>query len=258
MHILLAALMVFAWAGSAGAEVRTKAVQYRQGEAVLEGYLAYDDAIKGQRPGVLVIHEWKGLGPYEERRARQLAELGYVAFALDIYGKGVRAKDTHEAAALAGIYRKDRGLMRARAQAGLEVLKSQELADPGRVAAIGYCFGGMAVLELARSGADVEGVVSFHGKLNTPDPKDAENIKGKVLILHGADDRSVPPEEIAAFEDEMRRAGVDWLMISYGGAVHSFTNPASGDDPSRGVAYNERADHRSWEAMKLFFAEIFR
>lgn len=255
---MLAALMVFAWAGSAGAEVRTKAVQYRQGEAVLEGYLAYDDAIKGQRPGVLVIHEWKGLGPYEERRARQLAELGYVAFALDIYGKGVRAKDTHEAAALAGIYRKDRGLMRARAQAGLEVLKSQELADPGRVAAIGYCFGGMAVLELARSGADVEGVVSFHGKLNTPDPKDAENIKGKVLILHGADDRSVPPEEIAAFEDEMRRAGVDWLMISYGGAVHSFTNPASGDDPSRGVAYNERADHRSWEAMKLFFAEIFR
>lgn len=255
---MLAALMVFAWAGSAGAEVRTKALEYRHGDTTLEGYLAYDDAVKGKRPGVLVIHEWKGLGPYEESRARQLAELGYVAFALDIYGKGIRAKDRKEAAALAGTYRKDRGLMRERARAGLEVLKGQELVDAGRVAAIGYCFGGQAVLELARSGAEVKGVVSFHGKLNTPDAEDAENIKGKVLVLHGADDRSVPPEEIAAFENEMRQAGVDWQMIFYGGAVHSFTNPASGDDPSRGVAYNERADRRSWEAMKLFFAEIFR
>jgi len=148
--------------------------------------------------------------------------------------------------------------MRARANAGLEVLKKHPLTDVNRIAAIGYCFGGTVVLEMARSGAELAGVVSFHGGLSTPNPSDAKNIKGKVLVLHGADDPAVPPDQVIAFQDELRKAGVDWQMVSYGGAVHSFTNPEAGNDPSRGAAYNEKADKRSWEAMKTFFGEIFK
>jgi dienelactone hydrolase len=140
--------------------------------------------------------------------------------------------------------------MRSRANAGLEVLRNHPLADVNRIAAIGYCFGGTVVLEMARSGAELAGVVSFHGGLSTPNPSDAKNIKGKVLVLHGADDPAVPPDQVIAFQDELRKAGVDWQMVSYGGAVHSFTNPEAGNDPSRGAAYNEKADKRSWEAMK--------
>src|SRR5262249_14021506 len=148
-------------------------------------------------------------------------------------------------------------LMRARALAGLDVLLKQERTDPKRVAAIGYCFGGTTVLELARGGADIAGVVSFHGDLATPTPEDAKNIKGKVLACHGADDPFVTPDVVAKFEDEMRKAGVHWQLIAYGDAVHSFTNPGAGDDKSRGAAYNAKADHRSWDAMKQLFAEIF-
>jgi dienelactone hydrolase len=199
-----------------------------------------------------------GPNPYVRKRAEQLARLGYVAFAIDMYGKGVRPKDTNEAAALARIYRADRQLMRARVNAGLEVLKMHRLTDVRRIAAIGYCFGGGTALELARGGAEVAGVVSFHGNLDTPNPADARNIKGKVLVLHGADDPFVSPQQVSAFQEEMRQAKVDWQMIIYGGAVHSFTNPEAGSDPAKGAAYNEKADRRSWEAMKLFFSEIFK
>ena len=147
--------------------------------------------------------------------------------------------------------------MRSRAQAGLDVLISQPLVDAKRVAAIGYCFGGGTVLELARSGVDIAGVVSFHGNLDTPRPEDAKNIKAKVLVLHGADDPFVPEKDVSAFQEEMRQAKVDWQMVIYGGAVHSFSNPNSGDDPSTGAAYDARADKRSWEAMRLFFGELF-
>jgi dienelactone hydrolase len=184
--------------------------------------------------------------------------MGYVAFAADIYGKGKRAKDAAEAGKLAGVYWSDRKLLRARANAGLDILMKHQFTDPKRVAAIGYCFGGSTVLELARSGADIAGVVSFHGGLDTPDPNDAKNIKAKVLVLTGADDPNVPPSQVLAFAEEMRKARVDWQLVMYGGAVHSFTNPASGNDPSKGVAYNEKADRRSWQAMKDFFAEIFK
>lgn len=240
------------------AALRTEVVEYKHGDVVLEGYLAYDDAVKGKRSGVIVVHEWWGLNPYARMRTEQLAKLGYIAFAIDMYGKGVRAKDSKEAASLAGLYRADRPLMRARANAGLEVLKKHPLTDVNRIAAIGYCFGGTVVLEMARSGAELAGVVSFHGGLSTPNPSDAKNIKGKVLVLHGADDPAVPTDQVIAFQDEMRKAGVDWQMVSYGGAVHSFTNPEAGNDPSRGAAYNEKADNRSWEAMKTFFGEIFK
>jgi len=250
--------LLLAGASVATAEVRTKVVEYKHGDAVLEGYLAWDDAIKGKRPGVLVVHEWTGLGSYAKMRAEKLAGLGYVAFAIDIYGKGIRPKTPQEAGAQAGIYKSDRQLMRARALAGLNVLLGNEMCDTKRVAAIGYCFGGTTVLEIARSGADIAGVVSFHGALDTPNPGDAKNIKCKVLALHGGDDPYVPRKDVEAFEDEMRAGGVDWQLNAYSGAVHSFTNPEAGDDNSKGAAYNAKADRRSWDAMKLFFAEIFK
>lgn len=258
MRYLLIIGLICLWSVNAGAELHTENVEYKHGDTVLVGYLAYDNAIKGKRPGVLVVHEWWGNNAYSKRRAEQLARLGYIAFALDMYGKGIVAKDAKEAGALAGTYRNDRGRMRERANAGLEVLRKHDLTDTKRMAAIGYCFGGTAILELARSGAPLAGFVSFHGGLDTPDPRDAENIKGKVLVLHGGDDPSVPAELMAAFQDEMRKAGVDWQVYIYGGAVHSFSNPESGNDKSRGVAYDEKADKRSWEAMKIFLAEIFK
>ena len=242
---------------SAQAAIRTEVVKYKAGETEFVGYLAYDDAVEGKRPGVLVVHEWYGLNDYAKRRANMLAQIGYVALAADLYGEGRVAASREEAGALATALRKDRPLMRARANAALEALRKQPLADPQRLAAMGYCFGGGVVLELARSGADVRGVVSFHGNLDTPNAADAKNIKAKVLVLHGADDPHVPASQVAAFMDEMRKAGVDWQVSFYGGAVHAFTNPASGNDPKAGAAYNAEADKRSWETMKLFFAEIF-
>ena len=250
--------IVLAGISPARAEMKAEVVEYRHGDVVLEGYLAYDDLIRGKRPGVLVAHEWNGHNQYVRKRAERLARLGYVAFALDMYGKGVRAKDAKEAAALAGIYKGDRTLMRARAAAGLDVLRRRPETDPTRLAAIGYCFGGTTVLELARSGADLVSVVSFHGGLDSPTPGDARNIKGKVLALHGGDDPFVPANQVEAFQEEMRKGGVDWQFVSYGGAVHSFTNPESGSDNSKGLAYNERADRRSWKAMKTFFAETLK
>jgi len=254
MWTMLAALLCTT---TAHAKLRSAAIDYKQGDTILEGYLVYDDAVKGKRPGVLIAHEWTGVGPYVKGRAEQLASLGYVALAADIYGKGIRPQTGEEAAKVAAIYRNDRALMRERMKAALGALRGHDLVDTNRIAAIGYCFGGTCALELARSGADIAGVVSFHGGLDTPSPPDARNIKCKVLALHGADDPFVPPAQVAAFEQEMREAGVDWQLHIYGGAVHSFTNPASGNDPSRGAAYNERADRRSWQAMRMFFDEIF-
>lgn len=242
---------------TAHAEIISKPVEYKEGQTTLEGLWVYDDSVKGKRPGVLVVHQWKGLGDYERKRAEMLAKLGYNVFAVDIYGKSVRHTNPKDASAEATKYKNDRKLLRARVNAGLDVLRKQELTDAKRIAAIGYCFGGTTALELARGGADVAGVVSFHGGLNTLNASDAKQIKAKVLALHGADDPHVPPAEVAAFETEMRDAKVDWSLVAYGGAVHSFTDWNAGNDNSKGSAYNEKADKRSWEAMKQFFAEIF-
>jgi dienelactone hydrolase len=236
--------------------LKTEKVDYKHGSTLLEGYLAYDDTIQGKRPGVLVVHCFRGLRDFVKERAEQLANLGYIAFALDMYG--VLPKDDQEAFALAKIYGDNRPLMRSRANAGLEILRGYKLTDVKRIGAMGYCFGGGVVLELARSGAEVAGVVGFHANLNTPNREDAKNIKGKVLILHGAEDPLVPTDHVLGFQDEMRMAKVDWQMVFYGGAVHGFTMPETGTDPSKPVAYNEKADKRSWEAMKIFFREVFK
>jgi dienelactone hydrolase len=179
-----------------------------------------------------------------------------VAFAADIYGKGIRPKNIEESGKQATIYRQDRKLLRERVKAALHVLQKYPLTDSKRIAAIGYCFGGGTVLELARSGVNISGVVSFHGNLDTPNPNDAKNIKAKVLVLHGADDPYVPEEQVQDFAREMRLGNVDWQLISYGGVLHSFTNPEAKNNP-KGALYNPIADQRSWQAMRQFFAEIF-
>ncbi len=258
MTKLLSTLLALACVMTARAQIHTEAVEYKDGGSVLEGWSAYDQSIHGKRPAVLIVHQWKGLSDYEKKRAEMLAKLGYNVFALDIYGKGIRPQDPKDAGALAGKYKADRELLRRRANAGLAVLKKHELTDPKHIAAIGYCFGGTTVIELARSGADVAGVVSFHGALDSPKPEDGRNIHCKVLALHGADDPFVPARDVAAFEDEMRSANVDWQLVKFGGAVHGFTDWNAGSDNSKGMAYNEKADQRSWEDMKQFFAEIFR
>jgi dienelactone hydrolase len=240
------------------AAIQTRTVDYKEGSTVLEGTVVYDDAIAGKRPGVVVVHDWMGPSDFSRGRAVALAKLGYIALAADIYGKSVRPKDMKEAAGAVEKYKNDRPLMRARARAALDMLLVQPQTDPKRVAAMGYCFGGMTSLELARSGAPLLGVVSFHGGLNTPSPQDAAQIKCKVLALHGAADPLVPPQEVAAFEKEMDAGHVDWTLVKYSGAVHAFAVPGAGNDPSKGYAYNAVADRRSWQAMQDFFAEIFK
>ncbi len=238
-------------------QFKLEPVEYKQGDAVLDGYIAYDAGAKGMRPGIVIVHDWMGVGDYVKMRAEQLVKLGYVAFIADIYGKGVRPKDGKEASQLAGKFKADRALLRARAQAAVDELKKRDFVDPKRLGAIGYCFGGGTVLELARSGANLAGVISFHGFLDTPNPDDAKNIKGKVLVLHGADDPYSPAKDIQAFQEEMRKAKADWEFDAYGGAVHSFTLKAAGDDPTKGAAYNASADKRSYARMVAFFNELF-
>jgi dienelactone hydrolase len=257
MKTLLSLVALIMLGTTLHAKLHTELVEYRVGEKVMEGYLAYDDATSAKRPGVLVVHEWMGLNDYTRMRCDQLARLGYVAFAPDMYGKGVRATSPQEAGALAGGLKGDRPLMRVRAIAGLAILQGNRMVERRKIAAIGYCFGGTVALELARSGAEVAGTVSIHGGLDTPNPADAKKILGRVYVQHGADDPNVPPAQVAAFQQEMRDAKVDWYMTYYGNAVHAFTNPAAGNDPSKGAAYNAVADRRSWEDMMTFFEEIF-
>ena len=240
------------------AAIKTQTVEYKQGNATLEGFLAYDDALPGKRPGILVAHAWKGLDDFTRAETTKLAQMGYVAFALDIYGKGIRPTAMEECAKISGSYKADRALLRARAQAGLDQLTKNKNVDPNKIGAIGFCFGGTTVLELARSGAPVKGTVTFHGGLSTPTPQDAANIKGKVLALHGGDDPFVKKEEVDAFVQEMKQGKVDWQLNQYSGAVHGFMEPGNGNDNSKGLAYNEQAATRAWKAMSDFFDEIFK
>ncbi|MGD8460198.1 MAG: dienelactone hydrolase family protein, partial [Desulfobacterales bacterium] len=255
MKKLFIAIYILLIATAVNAEVVSQNVEYKHEDIVLEGYLAYDDTAKGKRPGVLVVHEWWGLNDYVRMRVDKLAKLGYVAFALDMYGKGIWTDQASKAQELSGHLR-GKPIMRQRARAGLEILRKNERVDPTKIAAIGYCFGGTTVLELAYSGADIAGVVSFHGGLTTPKAEDMSRIKAKILVLHGANDAFIPPEKIAAFQEGVGKAGADWQMIYYGGAVHSFTNPAADKKNINGLAYSPSADDRSWKHMQLFFDEI--
>jgi len=256
MKTLCAVLAALVLAAPALAALKSKAVEYKDGDVVLQGFAYWDDGFKDKRPGVLVAHEWYGNGAYSKRRAEMLAKMGYTAFALDMYGKGVYATNHEEAGKLAGAFFNDRAAMRRRAALGVEELKKLPYVDPAKLAAIGYCFGGTTVLELARMGADLKGVASFHGNLATPSPA-TEKPKAKIAVFQGADDKMTMPA-VPAFEDEMRKVGADWEFTAYGGAVHSFTVEEAGSDNSKGMAYNKEADERSWKALQDFFAEIFR
>lgn len=238
-------------------DIHTELVEYKHGDVVLEGFLAWDAALTGRRPAVVIVHEWKGRGANVERRAKEIAKLGYVGFAIDMYGKGVHAKDNAEASRLSGALMSDRTKMRERAGAGLDRLKKVEVVDASRIAAMGYCFGGTTVLELARGGYDVVAVASFHGNLSGSQTE-SKPIKASVAVFHGDADPHVGPKMVAAFREEMNKAKADWFLVSYGGAVHGFTVKEAGDDPSTGMAYDAKADRRSWETLKAFLAESFR
>jgi dienelactone hydrolase len=240
----------------AGAVIETGDVDYAADGSALRGFVAADTASTERRPGVLVIHDWLGVGGYVQARSQMLARLGYVGFAADIYGAELRPSGD-DAPQVVGRFYGDPALVRARAQAGLEQLQAHPLVDPDRIAVIGYCFGGFCALELARTGADLAGVVSFHGLLRTDFPADDAKIGAKVLVLTGAADPVVPDEQVREFEDAMRAApAVDWQLVRYSGAMHAFTQPEA-NAPGHGAAYQAAADHRSWAAMLAFFDEIF-
>ena len=237
--------------------MKTETIEYKDGDVTLRGYLAFDEKKSGKRPAVLVMPEALGLGAQAKKRAERLAELGYVALAGDPYGNGLELATVEEAIQLAGKLFADLGKARQRARVALDKLASLPQADPSRMAAIGFCMGGTFGLELARDGAPLKGVVTFHSGLQTQRPA-ADKINAKILINTGADDPMVPFEQVKAFADEMTKAGADWEIISYGGTKHSFTNPdADSAGMPAALAYNKLADERSWRAMKSFFEEIF-
>ncbi len=262
--IILASVTVMVMAiglTSVQAKVVGKTVEYTVQGVMMKGYLAYDNNVKEKRPGILVVHEWWGLNDYVRKRARMLAELGYTALALDMYGEGKQAEHPDDAGKFSSELMKNFDTAKARFIAAEELLKKEPTVDPERLAAIGYCFGGGVALNMARQGADLKGVVSFHGGLMAIKPSEPGAIKAKILVLHGGDDKFTTPEQVGAFKDEMTKAGVDYKFIVYPGAMHSFTNPdatAYGKKFNLPLAYNKKADTESWAEMKKFFNEIFK
>jgi dienelactone hydrolase len=238
------------------ATIKTSNIEYKYKDSTMEGYITYDDSIKSLKPGILIVHDWMGLGAFSKEKADLLAKEGYLAFAVDIYGKNIRPKDAKEAASLAGLYKNDRNLLRAHIKAAYDQLLSMREVDKNKILVMGYCFGGTTALELARSGANLLGTISFHGGLSAPTPQDAKNIKGLVLAMHGSDDPFVNKDEVNAFKDEMKNAKVNMEFIEYKGAVHSFTNKAAGNDNSKGAAYNADADKKSWKAFQGFLKKL--
>lgn len=232
-----------------------EAVAYQDGATKLAGYLALPKGAKA--PGVVIIHQWMGPTDHERRVADELAALGIAAFVADIYGADVRPKDAKEAGGLAGKYKGDRALFQARIKAAVDTLKARKEVDGTSLAVIGYCFGGTGALEAARGGLPVKGVASFHGGLDSPADRAVQPIAAKVLVCHGADDPWVPAKDVAAFQDEMRKAKADYTFVAYAGAVHAFTQKEAGNDPSKGAAYQEAAARRSWGHLRQFLQELF-
>jgi dienelactone hydrolase len=242
----------------AQAAVKTKVADYQIGSATFEGFWAYDDAQKGKRPGVVIFSAWTGISDNEREHAERLAKLGYAVFVADTYGKGINPKPGKEAGMESGKYINNRPLYRERAEAGLTQLTKNPMVDGSRIAAIGYCFGGVGALELGRTGAPLKAIVVFHSDLSDPTPADDKNIKGHVLALQGGDDPLVPQAANDEFEKEMREANVDWQLVAYSHTVHAYTDKEAGSDNSKGAAYNAESEKRSWIAMKDFFAEYLR
>lgn len=243
-------------AGAAEAQIRTENVVYEVDGASYEGYVAVNEGYEEARPLVVVIHDWDGLGDYERRRAQMLAELGFAAFAVDLYGQGVRPETTEEKQARSGALYQDREAMRARLMAGLEAARAQAGVDGDRAAAIGYCFGGAAALEFARAGADLEGFVSFHGGLETPEGATWDAVTGDILVLHGSNDPVAPMTQVASLAEAMNGAGIDYRMEIYGGAKHAFT--VWGTPQSQATGYDPQADLQSWNEMLTFLDERLR
>ena len=255
-RLLLGLISVAAVSAVFGA-VESSEVSYKLGDQGFRGVVVRDTSVSAERPGVLVVPEYWGVNDYAKRRAAMLAEMGYVAFVADMYGDGKVTTDSKQAGAWAGQVKSDRVMMRQRAQAALDQLKAQPGVDANRLAAIGYCFGGTTVLEMARGDMPVKGVVSFHGGLEPGNAPTAGKIHPAVLVLHGAADPHAPAASVTALQAELTKAGADWYLTAYGDAVHAFSNPDAGTDPSKGAAYNEKADKRSWTAMKSFLEELF-
>ncbi|MDH3637087.1 MAG: dienelactone hydrolase family protein [Gammaproteobacteria bacterium] len=236
--------------------LKTQSVNYQDGDTLLEGFLAYDDAHPGPRPAVMISHAWGGRDAFACDQAQRLAELGYVGFAMDMYGKGVTGSGPDENAALMQPFLDDRSVLQGRMKKSLEVLQQLDQVDAVNIAAMGYCFGGLCVLDLARTGVDIKGVVSFHGLFGAPGNTTGNRIKARVLALHGHDDPMVPVDDVIALEKELTDAGADWQIHVYGNVMHAFTNPAA-DDPGFGTVYNKTADTRSWQSLRGFLAELF-
>jgi dienelactone hydrolase len=258
VYVVVLLSVIALLASPADGEVQTKQIDYKQGDTVLQGFLAWNDAAKGKRPGVLVVHEWWGHNEHVRHQARRLAEAGYVGFALDMFGKGKVTTHSDEAQALMAEAKKEPSLLRARFQAALEQLKRDSHVAADQIAAIGYCFGGSVVLDEARSGADLDAVVSFHGALGTEHPARQGKVKARILVLTGAADPFVPEEQVAAFTREMKAAGASVDVVSYPGAKHGFTNPDVAKAGLDALAYSAEADRKSWAAMLAFFKEVFR
>jgi dienelactone hydrolase len=260
-RMLLGCALLLLAASQAMACVAGKEVSYSADGVTMKGYLAYDDQVQGRRPGVLVVHEWWGLNDYARKRARMLAKLGYTALAVDMYGGGRTADHPEDAGKFSGELRKNMEGAKARFEAAMQLLKDEPTVDPENVAAIGYCFGGGVVMEMARMGLPLDGVASFHGTLGTDHPAEKGKVKAKVLVMTGGDDPFVPKDQVKSFEQEMAAAGVDYKLISYPGAKHSFTNPGA-DEYGRKfnlpLVYDEKADKASWAELQAFFAEIFK
>jgi dienelactone hydrolase len=250
LFALLAAFQV-------SAQVQSRELSYADGDAKLTGFLYWDDALKGKRPGVMVVHEWWGLNDYVKQRAEMLAKLGYVAFAADMYGDHKVTRHPADAQVWMEAVTKNVEAWQRRALAGLAVLKADPHVDSQHLAAIGYCFGGGTVMEMAYSGADLDAVVSFHGPLPPATPEQQKHIHARILAAHGDADAFEPPERIAAFKAALDAAGADWEMDVYGGARHAFTNPEAGSYGMENLAYNAEADRRSWKRMQDFLAESF-
>jgi dienelactone hydrolase len=255
---ILVSLLALTMASSVHAGMTTEELSYKIGDTEFKSVLVYDDSVKSKRPGLVMFPNWYGMNASQIDKAKAIAGKDFVILVADVYGSEIRPDNDKDAGAAAGSMYKDRSVLRARANAALDALKAQSAKagiDSDHIGAIGFCFGGATALELARSGADLDGVVSFHGNLSSDDPALARNIKGSILALNGADDSYVPPEQIQAFSKEMQGAGVDWQFVNLGGAVHCFAEPDAKSPP--GCLYNERAAKRSFAMMRSFFAEVF-